>query len=75
MYIYLQKGYSKEQIYQRLKSIDIRKELTDEWNRVGIDKREKFAILTNDITKAWSVKTIKDYEISKKDNPNTFYKF
>jgi hypothetical protein len=66
MYTYLQKGYSKEWINQRLKSIEVRKELTDEWNRVGINKREEFAILTNDITKAWSGKTIKDYKKSKK---------
>ena len=37
---YLQKGYSKEWINQRLKSIEVRKELTDEWNRVGISKQE-----------------------------------
>jgi hypothetical protein len=62
MYIYLQKGYSKEWINQRLKTIEVRKELSDEWNRVGIDKREEFAILTNDITKAWYGKTIKNYK-------------
>ena len=62
MRTYLQKGYSKDWINQRLKTIEVRKELTDEWNRVGIDKKKDFAILTNEITKAWSGKTIKDYK-------------
>ena len=62
MKTYLQKGYSKDWINQRLKTIEVRKELTDEWNRVGIDKKKDFAILTNEITKAWSGKTIKDYK-------------
>ena len=62
MKTYLQKGYSKEWINQRLKTIDVRKELTDEWNRVGIEKETDFAILTNEITKAWSGKTIAEYK-------------
>jgi hypothetical protein len=62
MQTYLQKGYSKDWINQRLKTIEVRKELTDEWNRSGIDKQEDFAILTNEITKAWSGKSIKDYK-------------
>jgi hypothetical protein len=62
MKTYLQKGYSKDWINQRLKTIEVRKELTDEWNRVGIDKKKDFAILTSEITKAWSGKTIKDYK-------------
>lgn len=62
MATYLKKGYSKEWINQRLKSIEIRKELTDEWERVGIEKPTDFAILTNEITKAWSGKTAKDYK-------------
>ena len=62
MQTYLQKGYSKDWINQRLKTIEVRKELTDEWNRVGIDKQDDFAILTNEITKAWSGKTIKEYK-------------
>ena len=62
---YLQKGYSKEWINQRLKSIEVRKELTDEWNRVGISKQEDFAILTNEITKAWSGKSVKEYKLFK----------
>ena len=60
MQTYLQKGYSKEWINQRLKTIEIRKELTDEWNRVGIEKQTDYAILTNEITKAWSDKTVKE---------------
>jgi len=62
MQTYLQKGYSKEWINQRLKTIEVRKELTDEWNRVGIGKQEDFAILTNEITKAWSGKSVKEYK-------------
>ena len=59
---YLQKGYSKEWINQRLKTIEVRKELTDEWNRAGIDKVSDYAILTNEITKAWSGKTVSEYK-------------
>jgi hypothetical protein len=62
MATYLKKGYSKEWINQRLKSIEIRKELTDEWERVGVKKPTDFAILTNEITKAWSEKTVKEYK-------------
>ncbi len=62
MQTYLQKGYSKEWINQRLKTIEIRKELTDEWERVGVEKPTDFAILTNEITKAWSEKTVKEYK-------------
>lgn len=62
MKTYLQKGYSKEWVNQRLKTIEIRKDLTDEWNRAGIDKESDFAILTNEITKAWSGKTVSEYK-------------
>jgi len=62
MKTYLQKGYSKEWINQRLKTIEIRKELTDEWNRAGIDRESDFAILTNEIIKAWSGKTVSEYK-------------
>jgi len=62
MQTYLKKGYSKEWINQRLKTIEVRKELTDEWNRVGIEKQTDYAILTNEITKAWSGKTVKEYK-------------
>ncbi|HPR17968.1 MAG TPA: Bro-N domain-containing protein [Candidatus Cloacimonadota bacterium] len=62
MRTYLQKGYSKEWINQRLKSIEIRKDLTDEWQERGIEDGLEYAILTNDITKAWSGKSVKDYK-------------
>jgi hypothetical protein len=62
---YLKKGHSKDWINQRLKTIEVRKQLIDEWERVGIVKQEDFAILTNEITKAWSDKTIKEYKILK----------
>ncbi len=62
MQTYLKKGYSKEWINQRLKTIEVRKELTEEWGRVGIDKQSDYAILTNEITKAWSGKTVKEYK-------------
>ncbi|MDO8952615.1 MAG: Bro-N domain-containing protein, partial [Draconibacterium sp.] len=53
METYLRKGYSKEWINQRLKSIEIRKELTDEWEKRNVKKGQEFAILTDEITKAW----------------------
>jgi hypothetical protein len=62
MNMYLKKGYSVDWINQRLKTIEVRKQLTDEWNRVGITKQKDFAILTNEITKAWTEKTIKEYK-------------
>jgi sulfur relay (sulfurtransferase) DsrC/TusE family protein len=65
MKTYLKKGYSKEWINQRLKTIEVRKELTDEWERVGIQEEQEFAILTDEITKAWSDLSIKDYKILK----------
>ena len=62
METYLRKGYSKEWINQRLKSIEIRKELTDEWENRGVQKGNEFAILTDDITSAWSGFTTKQYK-------------
>ena len=62
MKTYLKKGYSKEWINQRLKTIEVRKELTDEWERAGIEEEHEFAILTDEITKAWSNLSIKDYK-------------
>ncbi|PJG85808.1 BRO-N domain-containing protein [Conservatibacter flavescens] len=59
---YLQLGYSEDWINQRLKSIEIRKELTDEWKRLGVEEGQQFAILTDIITKAWSGKTTKEYK-------------
>ncbi len=62
METYFRKGYSKEWINQRLKSIEIRKELTDEWENRGVHKGREFAILTDEITKAWSGFTTKQYK-------------
>jgi len=59
---YLKLGYSKEWINQRLKSIEVRKELTDEWENRGVKKGQQFATLTDIITQAWSGKTVKDYK-------------
>jgi hypothetical protein len=71
METYLRKGYSKEWINQRLKSIEVRKELTDEWENCGIKKGQEFAILTDEITKAWSgfsTKQYKKFKELKKEN-------
>lgn len=62
MQTYLAKGYSKEWINQRLKSIEVRKELTDEWQERGMQAGLEYAILTNEITKAWADKDIKEYK-------------
>jgi BRO family, N-terminal domain len=59
---YLKKGYSKEWVNQRLKSIEVRKELTDEWDIRGVQKGQEYAILTDEITKAWSGHTTKTYK-------------
>jgi hypothetical protein len=62
METYLAKGYSKSWINQRLKSIEVRKELTDEWEKRGVKKGMDFAVLTDIITKAWSGKSVKQYK-------------
>ncbi|RTY94171.1 hypothetical protein EKL32_12000 [Flavobacterium sp. GSN2] len=62
---YLQLGYSENWINQRLKSIEVRKELTDEWKSRGLKEGIQFATLTDIITKAWSDKTTKEYKILK----------
>lgn len=62
METYYKKGYSKEWINQRIKSIEIRKELTDEWDQRGVKKGQEYAILTDEITKAWSGLTTKQYK-------------
>ncbi len=59
---YLQLGYSESWINQRLKSIEVRKELTDEWKKRGYKEGVQFATLTDIITKAWSDKTTKEYK-------------
>ena len=65
METYLKKGYSKEWINQRLKSIEVRKELTDEWKDRGMKGGLEYAILTDEITKAWSDKSVKQYKAFK----------
>ena len=62
METYLKKGYSKDWINQRLKSIEVRKDLTDEWEERGVQKGQEFAILTDEITKAWSGLTTREYK-------------
>ena len=59
---YRAKGYSEGWINQRLQSIEMRKELTDEWKARGIDKERDYAILTNEMTRAWSGLTVRDYK-------------
>jgi prophage antirepressor-like protein len=59
---YKRLGYSDSWINQRLKSIEIRKELTDEWKRRGVKEGQQFATLTDIITKTWSGKTTKEYK-------------
>ncbi|HZJ40642.1 MAG TPA: hypothetical protein VFD16_00030, partial [Candidatus Saccharimonadales bacterium] len=59
---YLKKGYSKEWVDLRLKNIEIRKDLTDEWNKRDIKTGNEFAILTDDITFAWAGLKTKDYK-------------
>jgi len=59
---YLQKGYSPEWVNFRLKSIEIRKDLTDEWENRGVNDGLEFAILTNEITKAWTGMTTREYK-------------
>jgi len=68
---YLKKGYGENWINQRLKSIEIRKALTDEWEKRGVKKGDEFAILTDDITLAWagmSTREYKDFKGLKKTN-------
>ncbi len=62
---YLKLGYSENWINQRLKSIEIRKELTDEWKNRGLKEGQQFATLTDIITKAWAEKTTKEYKVFK----------
>ena len=62
---YLKLGYSENWINQRLKSMEIRKELTDEWKNRGLKEGQQFATLTDIITKAWAGKTTKEYKVFK----------
>jgi len=68
---YQKKGYSEAWINQRIKSIEVRKELTDEWKNRGVKEGVEYAILTDEITKAWSgfkVKEYKEFKNLKKEN-------
>ena len=68
---YLQKGYTREWINQRLQAIQVRKELTDTWKDHGVKVGKEYTVLTNEITKAWSSMTTrqyKDYKGLKKQN-------
>ena len=56
------KGYSEDWIHQRLLSIRIRNELTDEWQKRGVEKGKEYAILTDEITKAWSGMSTRQYK-------------
>ena len=76
---YAKKGYSREWINQRLQAIQVRKELTDEWDKRGVKKGVEYAILTDEITKAWSGMTTRQYKNHKglkkenlRDNMSTF---
>lgn len=62
MKTYLQKGYSKEWINQRLKSVEVRKELTDEWQARKMKEGLEYAILTDEITRAWADRSVRDYK-------------
>ncbi len=64
---YRAKGYTEGWINQRLQTIEMRKELTDEWKARGIDQDKDYAILTNEMTKAWSGLTVKQYKARLKE--------
>lgn len=59
---YRAKGYTEGWINQRLQTIEMRKELTDEWKARGIEKEKDYAILTNEMTKAWSGMSVQEYK-------------
>ncbi len=59
---YLKKGYSEEWVHQRLLAIRIRNELTDEWQKRGVKKGREYAILTDEISRAWSGMTTRQYK-------------
>ena len=62
---YLRKGYSEKWINQRIKTMEVRKDLTDEWQRSGIEDTKDFATLTDIMTKEWSGKTTREYKVFK----------
>ena len=60
--IYLKKGYDRNWVNQRLQTIQVRKGLTDEWERRGVEKGKEYAILADEITRAWSGMTTRQYK-------------
>ena len=70
---YLRKGYSREWVNQRLQAIQVRKELTDEWDARGVQRGIEYAILTDEISRAWSGMTTKQYKrlkgLKKRESP------
>lgn len=62
---YLKKGYDEDWINQRLLTIRVRKELTDEWQKRGVQEGKEFAILTDEITKAWAGMSTRQYKALK----------
>ena len=76
---YLKKGYSEEWIHQRLLAIRIRNELTDEWKKRGVQKGKEYAILTDEISRAWSGMTTGQYKrlkgLTKEKSPGQHDRF
>jgi len=72
IHFYLKRGYSKDWVNQRLKNIEIRKELTDEWEKHGVKLSNEFAILTDEITFAWAGVRTKDYKQLKHQKSKSF---
>lgn len=69
---YLKKGYTREWINQRLQAIQVRKELTDEWDARGVQKGVEYAILTDEISRAWSGMSTRQYKNLKGERGSTF---
>lgn len=70
---YLKKGYTREWINQRLQAIQVRKELTDSWQDHGVAEGKEYAILTNEISKAWSGMTTRQYKDLKSMRMRKYY--
>ena len=70
---YLKKGYSREWINQRLQAIQVRKELTDEWDARGVQKGIEYAILTDEISRAWSGMSTRQYMIHRDSGSITIF--
>ena len=70
---YLKKGYTREWINQRLQAIQVRKERTDSWQDHGVTEGKEYAILTNEISKAWSGMTTRQYKDLKSMRMRKYY--